>query len=164
MRRPWPRSCATGVRKWHTCTFPRCRLPDLPDPKLLHRDRPEGSTTSRSARRFQDSLPLLSHRVRAVLGNVSQSSVRIWSLCQCSFEGAKFLALRTFWGIDGCRRACEVSWASVQGLAEMVEICRDAPENDENTQEQIRPQLFSNGWPALMPRPCVETALAALAF
>mmetsp|Transcript_62921 Transcript_62921/g.180384 ORF Transcript_62921/g.180384 Transcript_62921/m.180384 type:complete len:237 (-) Transcript_62921:391-1101(-) len=71
---------------------------------------------------------------------------------------------RTFWGIDGCRRACEVSWASVQGLAEMVEICRDAPENDENTQEQIRPQLFSNGWPALMPRPCVETALAALAF
>jgi len=73
------------------------------------------------------------------------------------------LRTRTFRGIDGCRQQCEVSWASVQGLDEMVEICRDAPENNEETLEQLRPQLFSKGWPVSMPRSHAEVALAALA-
>lgn len=55
---------------------------------------------------------------------------------------------RCSWGIGKETCACRVSWClSVQGLADLVRTYRDAPENQPNVPEQLRPQLFSGGWP-----------------
>lgn len=59
---------------------------------------------------------------------------------------------RTSWGGAG-RGECQVSWSlPVQGLDALVQVFRDAPENDPEVEEESRPQLFEGGWPKLLPR------------
>lgn len=61
---------------------------------------------------------------------------------------------KTAWGGGDRRRACEVTWSlPIQGLEELVQTFRDAPENSPDVEESLRPQLFERGWPTPLPPP-----------
>lgn len=61
---------------------------------------------------------------------------------------------KTFPNIDEEESAevCRVKWSSpVQGLSEHVKLHRNHPLNNEHISEELRPQLFSQGWPSPFP-------------
>jgi len=67
---------------------------------------------------------------------------------------------KTSWGVGDRTRSCEVAWSQpIQGLEELIQVYRDAPENHANVEEHLRPQLFSKGWPVPMPPPTAPISL-----
>mmetsp|Transcript_67625 Transcript_67625/g.141337 ORF Transcript_67625/g.141337 Transcript_67625/m.141337 type:complete len:341 (-) Transcript_67625:872-1894(-) len=67
-----------------------------------------------------------------------------------AMELCERLSRRTFWG-RGQTEEIILSWTKCQGLECLIDVCRDAPENAEDMDDKIRPQLFSKGFQVEMP-------------
>eukprot|EP00928_Gymnodinium_smaydae_P055872 TRINITY_DN39342_c0_g1_i1.p1 TRINITY_DN39342_c0_g1~~TRINITY_DN39342_c0_g1_i1.p1 ORF type:complete len:369 (-),score=72.30 TRINITY_DN39342_c0_g1_i1:190-1296(-) len=62
---------------------------------------------------------------------------------------------RTRWGTDDDEdklSPCQVRWSlPLQGLEDLVREYRNHPWNSEDTPDDLRPQLFKDGWPTSFP-------------
>jgi hypothetical protein len=59
---------------------------------------------------------------------------------------------KSAWGIGDEMRECNVTWSlAAQGLADLVHVYRDAPENQADISDELRPMLFSKGFPVPFP-------------
>jgi hypothetical protein len=67
---------------------------------------------------------------------------------------------KSSWGVCDGTRACNVTWSlSTQGIADLVLVYRDSAENQPDVPEDLRPQLFSGGWPVpFLPSKTVSSA------
>jgi len=59
---------------------------------------------------------------------------------------------RTAWGVGYKAEACQVNWSvEAQGLSDLVERYSNVAQNHASVPEEMRPQLYSEGWPTAFP-------------